>query len=183
MTTRTEAVKAYLLDLQDRICSALETFETDTRFIEDAWTRPAGGGGRTRVMENGSVIEKGGVNFSHVFGSGLPPSASAHRPELAGEIEFRNVSFTYPQQAEAALQNVSLHVAPGEHVVILGRTVLHTTTILANHSHPGIEARGIKWQPGKRISDFLFALPCRQAWSRQNQTASSEHYRGQTATA
>jgi len=47
MTTRTEAVKAYLLDLQDRICSALETFEADTRFIEDAWTRPAGGGGRT----------------------------------------------------------------------------------------------------------------------------------------
>jgi len=84
MTTRTEAVKAYLLDLQDRICSALETFETDTRFIEDAWTRPAGGGGRTRVIENGTVIEKGGVNFSHVFGSGLPPSASAHRPELAG---------------------------------------------------------------------------------------------------
>eukprot|EP01038_Epipyxis_sp_PR26KG_P003790 gene3790-5425_t len=84
MTTRTEAVKAYLLDLQDRICSALETFEADTRFIEDAWTRPAGGGGRTRVIENGSVIEKGGVNFSHVFGSGLPPSASAHRPELAG---------------------------------------------------------------------------------------------------
>lgn len=72
MTTRTEAVKAYLLDLQDRICSALETFETDTRFIEDAWTRPAGGGGRTRVIANGTVIEKGGVNFSHVFGSGLP---------------------------------------------------------------------------------------------------------------
>ena len=84
MTTRTEAVKASLLDLQDRICSALETFEADTRFIEDAWTRPAGGGGRTRVIENGAVIEKGGVNFSHVFGSGLPPSASAHRPELAG---------------------------------------------------------------------------------------------------
>ena len=84
MTTRTEAVKAYLLDLQDRICSALETFEPDTRFIEDAWTRPAGGGGRTRVIADGAVIEKGGVNFSHVFGSGLPPSASAHRPELAG---------------------------------------------------------------------------------------------------
>ena len=63
MTTRTEAVKAYLLDLQDRICSALETFETDTRFIEDAWTRPAGGGGRTRVMENGSVIEKAVSTF------------------------------------------------------------------------------------------------------------------------
>src|SRR3546814_15845379 len=45
---------------------------------------PAGGGGRTRVIENGTLIEKGGVNFSHVFGSGLPPSASAPRPELAG---------------------------------------------------------------------------------------------------
>ena len=53
-------------------------------FFEDSWQRPAGGGGRTRVIENGAVIEKGGVNFSHVFGSGLPPSASAHRPELAG---------------------------------------------------------------------------------------------------
>ena len=81
MTTRTEAVKAYLLDLQDRICSALETEDGGTRFVEDAWERPAGGGGRTRVIENGNVIEKGGVNFSHVFGSGLPPSASAHRPE------------------------------------------------------------------------------------------------------
>jgi coproporphyrinogen III oxidase len=70
MTTRTEAVKAYLLDLQDRICAALEAEDGGARFVEDAWTRPAGGGGRTRVIENGNVIEKGGVNFSHVFGSG-----------------------------------------------------------------------------------------------------------------
>ena len=77
MTTRTEAVKAYLLDLQDRICAALEAEDGGTHFVEDAWTRTAGGGGRTRVIENGAVIEKGGVNFSHVFGSGLPPSASA----------------------------------------------------------------------------------------------------------
>ncbi|MDP1108848.1 coproporphyrinogen III oxidase, partial [Klebsiella pneumoniae] len=68
--TRLDVLRCYLLDLQDRICSALETFETDTRFIEDAWTRPAGGGGRTRVIADGAVIEKGGVNFSHVFGSG-----------------------------------------------------------------------------------------------------------------
>ncbi len=84
MTTRTEAVKAYLLDLQDRICAALESEDGGARFVEDAWVREAGGGGRTRVIGEGNVIEKGGVNFSHVFGSGLPPSASAHRPELAG---------------------------------------------------------------------------------------------------
>ncbi|EXF44938.1 coproporphyrinogen III oxidase [Pseudomonas sp. BAY1663] len=84
MNDRTEAVKAYLLDLQDRICAALEAEDSSTRFVEDAWTRPGGGGGRTRVIENGALIEKGGVNFSHVYGAGLPPSASAHRPELAG---------------------------------------------------------------------------------------------------
>lgn len=63
MTTRTEAVKAYLLDLQDRICNALQAEDGGTQFVEDAWQRPAGGGGRTRVIENGHVIEKGGVNF------------------------------------------------------------------------------------------------------------------------
>ncbi len=84
MNEQIDAVKAYLLDLQERICAALEAENGSARFAEDAWTRPAGGGGRTRVIENGTLIEKGGVNFSHVFGAGLPPSASAHRPELAG---------------------------------------------------------------------------------------------------
>ena len=50
MISRTEAVKAYLLDLQDRICTALETEDRGARFVEDAWQRPAGGGGRTRVI-------------------------------------------------------------------------------------------------------------------------------------
>ena len=77
-------VKTYLLDLQTRICTALEAEDGQACFIEDAWQRPGGGGGRTRVLENGALIEKGGVNFSHVFGDSLPPSASAHRPELAG---------------------------------------------------------------------------------------------------
>lgn len=84
MTDRIAAVKAYLLNLQDRICSALETEDGGAHFREESWERPGGGGGRTRVLENGAVIEKGGVNFSHVFGDGLPPSATAHRPELAG---------------------------------------------------------------------------------------------------
>lgn len=78
------AVKEYLLSLQDRICQALEQADGVGRFIEDSWEREAGGGGRTRVISEGAVIEKGGVNFSHVFGDKLPGSATAHRPELAG---------------------------------------------------------------------------------------------------
>ena len=79
-----DKVKEYLLDLQDRLCDGLAAEEGDTAFREDSWTREAGGGGRSRVIENGEVFEKGGVNFSHVFGERLPASASAARPELAG---------------------------------------------------------------------------------------------------
>lgn len=85
------AVKAFLLDLQDRICSALEAQDGQAQFIEDAWEREGAegalaltGGGRTRVIAGGAVIEKGGVNFSHVKGERLPASATANRPELAG---------------------------------------------------------------------------------------------------
>jgi coproporphyrinogen III oxidase len=78
------AVKAYLLDLQDRICNALAAEDGGAQFIEDSWTRAEGGGGRSRVLTNGAVIEKGGVNFSHVHGTQMPASATAHRPELAG---------------------------------------------------------------------------------------------------
>lgn len=78
-----QAVKNYLLSLQDSICTQLEELD-GTKFVEDNWERPGGGGGRTRVMQEGGVIEKGGVNFSHVYGVQLPPSATAARPELAG---------------------------------------------------------------------------------------------------
>ena len=85
------AVKTFLLDLQDRICSAIEQADGQATFVEDAWDReqaesPLGltGGGRTRVMIEGAVVEKGGVNFSHVRGATLPASATANRPELAG---------------------------------------------------------------------------------------------------
>ncbi|HQR82774.1 MAG TPA: oxygen-dependent coproporphyrinogen oxidase [Thiotrichales bacterium] len=77
------SVKAWLLALQDRICAELEAIDGG-QFVEDTWQRDAGGGGRTRVMEGGAVIEKGGVNFSHVYGDAMPASATAHRPELAG---------------------------------------------------------------------------------------------------
>ncbi len=80
-----DAVKQYLMDLQDRICNALVVEESDgSSFKEDSWDREAGGGGRSRVLEGGAVYEKAGVNFSHVFGDGLPASATAQRPELAG---------------------------------------------------------------------------------------------------
>ncbi|TBR43966.1 oxygen-dependent coproporphyrinogen oxidase [Marinomonas agarivorans] len=79
-----QAVKDYLLELQDHICCTLEAFEPEIRFQEDAWERENGGGGRTRVIAGGNVFEKGGVNFSHVMGDTLPPSATADRPELAG---------------------------------------------------------------------------------------------------
>ena len=79
-----DAVKQYLLALQDDICKQLAEEDGGATFTEANWDREQGGGGRTRVMANGAVIEKGGVNFSHVFGDQLPASATANRPELAG---------------------------------------------------------------------------------------------------
>jgi coproporphyrinogen III oxidase len=78
-----ELVKRYLTGLQDSICEALSG-EDGQSFAEDSWERSGGGGGRSRVLEQGDVFEKAGVNFSHVHGDGLPPSATAQRPELAG---------------------------------------------------------------------------------------------------
>lgn len=86
-------VKNYLLSLQDSICAALETEEPSACFVEDAWRREEGGGGRTRVLTDGEVFEQGGVNFSHVSGFSLPPSATAKRPELANrQYEAMGVS-------------------------------------------------------------------------------------------
>ncbi len=84
MSIDVNIVKKYLLDLQSRICTGLEQVDGSATFIEDSWQREGGGGGLSRVMENGTVFEKGGVNFSHVTGDEMPASATAHRPELAG---------------------------------------------------------------------------------------------------
>ena len=78
------SVKTYLTGLQDRICAALAATDGAADFVEDAWQRPGGGGGRSRVLAEGAVFEKAGVGFSHVFGTELPPSATASRPELVG---------------------------------------------------------------------------------------------------
>ena len=84
MSEQTDRVDRFLRELQDRICRAIEAIDGSARFVEDAWQRPAGGGGRTRVLKGGGVFEQAGVNFSRVHGTRLPPSASAHRPQLAG---------------------------------------------------------------------------------------------------
>ena len=79
-----QAVKDYLIGLQERICQRLEAVDGQASFIRDSWQRPEGGGGISRVLADGGVIEKGGVNFSHVMGETMPASATAHRPHLAG---------------------------------------------------------------------------------------------------
>lgn len=77
-------VLAFLQRFQRELCGAFEGADGGARFIEDSWQRPEGGGGSSRVIADGSVFEKGGVNFSHVFGEQMPASATANRPELAG---------------------------------------------------------------------------------------------------
>ncbi len=78
------AVHAYLRDLQQRICVALEQADGSARFGSDEWQRLEGGGGVSRVLREGAVFEQAGVGFSDVRGATLPQSATAHRPELAG---------------------------------------------------------------------------------------------------
>jgi coproporphyrinogen III oxidase len=76
-------VKQFLIGLQQTIVARLASVDGGA-FRRDEWTRPEGGGGVTQILENGAVLERAGVNFSHVSGTSLPPSASAARPELAG---------------------------------------------------------------------------------------------------
>jgi coproporphyrinogen III oxidase len=78
-----QAVKDYLVELQSRIVAQLEQLDGMT-LRRDSWDRPEGGGGVSCLIEEGHLLERGGVNFSHVAGAGLPPSATASRPELAG---------------------------------------------------------------------------------------------------
>ena len=94
-----QSVREYLLGLQQRIVEAFEQLEGKP-FGHDVWEKPTdaqlGGGGLTRIIENGNLLERGGVGFSHVVGRTLPPSASAQRPELAGRrFEALGVSLVF----------------------------------------------------------------------------------------
>ena len=123
MSDPTATVKDYLLGLQDRICSQLAEEDGGAGFIVEEWDRPEGGGGRSRVLADGAVLEKAGVNFSHVMGGELPPSATAARPELAGRsYQALGVSLViHPRNpyAPTSHANVRLFIAekPGEEPV------------------------------------------------------------------
>ena len=118
----TERVKEFLLDLQQLIVERMQQIDGKT-FRRDGWERPEGGGGLSCLVEEGNVLERGGVNFSHVKGDKLPPSASAHRPELAGRRwEAMGVSLVmHPRNpyAPTSHMNVRFFVAekPGEEPV------------------------------------------------------------------
>lgn len=79
-----EDVKNFLLSFQDQLCIHFESLDGRSSFKADKWNREAGGGGETRIIAGDGIFEKGGVNFSHVFGDKLPPSATMARPELVG---------------------------------------------------------------------------------------------------
>jgi len=121
-TPASAAVKAYLQDLQDRIVAALQDIDGNT-FLCDAWQRPEGGGGLSRIIEQGNVFERGGVGFSHVMGQQLPPSAAANRPEIAGRAwEAMGVSLVlHPRNpyAPTVHMNVRFFIAraPGQEPV------------------------------------------------------------------
>ena len=95
----TNTLRNYFLGLQDRITDAMSELDGKA-FITDSWTKPADaklkGDGRSRILEEGNILERGGVGFSHVRGDAMPPSATAHRPELAGRaFEAMGVSLVF----------------------------------------------------------------------------------------
>lgn len=109
------SVKQYLLSFQQQFCDMLQQEDDSQQFISDRWDRPEGGGGISNAFENGKVIERAGVNFSHVYGDSLPPSATAARPELAGRrFEALGVSIiVHPRNpfAPTSHGNIRLFVA------------------------------------------------------------------------
>jgi coproporphyrinogen III oxidase len=110
-------VKDFLTELQELIVERLEQVDGKP-FRRDSWKRPEGGGGTSCVIEEGNVLERGGVNFSHVFGHGLPPSATASRPELAGRsFQAMGVSLVFHPRnpyAPTVHMNVRFFIAEKE---------------------------------------------------------------------
>lgn len=113
-----DQVKDYLVQLQDDICKQLEQEDQKAKFQEDLWEHSCGGGGRTRVISNGGVIEKGGVNFSHVQGFKMPEAILNKKPELRGyTVQAMGVSLVihpYNPYVPTSHANVRLFYAEKE---------------------------------------------------------------------
>ncbi len=91
-----KAVRDYLVGLQHRITERVAEVDGGGAFRADVWQRPGGGGGESRILRDGALLEQGGVGFSHVMGTGLPASATQQRPELAGaSFEAMGVSLVF----------------------------------------------------------------------------------------
>ncbi|WGL97479.1 oxygen-dependent coproporphyrinogen oxidase [Arsenophonus sp. aPb] len=114
------AVKAFLLTLQDKLCQQLEHVDNNAKFAEQNWQHKHKGGGRSRILKDGTIFEQAGVNFSHISGEQLPTSASENRPLLAGRrYQAMGVSLvTHPLNPyiPTAHANVRFFIAekPGE---------------------------------------------------------------------
>lgn len=92
-SAHTDFVKTYLIGLQNQLCAGLQQYESQQQFQEDRWAHDNVGGGCTRVLQHGDVLESAGVNFSHVYGNHLPVAATQKRPELVGcQFEAMGVS-------------------------------------------------------------------------------------------
>jgi len=110
------AVEQYLTSLQAKICAALEEIDGGQTFATESWDRPEGGGGISRVLAGGEIIEKGGVNFSQVVGAGKPASATQHRPELAGR-SFRAMGVSlviHPRNPHAPTSHANVRMFMAE---------------------------------------------------------------------
>ncbi len=112
MKNEIQLAKEFFLSLQQRICDLFEQEDGLAKFQKDSWQRQEGGGGLSCVLENGAVIERGGVNFSHVFGEKLPPSATALRPALAGgKFEATGISLVmHPRNPYAPTTHMNLRL-------------------------------------------------------------------------
>jgi coproporphyrinogen III oxidase len=110
------AFSAWLLELQERLTLALEQADGSARFRRDAWQRPEGGGGESRVLKDGALFEQAGINFSRVQGARMPPSASAQRPALAGApFEAMGVSLVlHPRNPHVPTTHMNLRLFVAE---------------------------------------------------------------------
>lgn len=105
------AVKQYLLNLQNSICLGIEQIDGSAEFMRDEWQREqVAGGGISCVLSDGEVFEQAGINFSHVYGTELPASATTHRPELAGrDFQAMGVSLViHPKNPHAPTSHANI---------------------------------------------------------------------------